>query len=217
MSAIRAGRPATAAALPDNAGSAVLALGFESGIPEGRSARDDMAESGSGAMQKAEQAQARQSSGLQSNPVFADTQHTSQQATTSHHPTQNHAISWHFHLRRSPIAVFLVTFFPESFENFISNIIETWLLLALHRCTFEAGQYRLIQLEAYACCAVQAVESLVSKEAVPCIFIQDNPTFDALRSSLGLRPSAPSTDGHSSSSQQHSLQVGHAPFSSNRL
>ncbi|EIE24561.1 hypothetical protein COCSUDRAFT_61991 [Coccomyxa subellipsoidea C-169] len=33
------------------------------------------------------------------------------------------------------------------------------------------------------------VHSLLEKEAVRCIFIQDNPTFDSLRSSLGLPPS----------------------------
>ncbi|KAK9909303.1 hypothetical protein WJX75_000201 [Coccomyxa subellipsoidea] len=35
----------------------------------------------------------------------------------------------------------------------------------------------------------QEVHSLLDKEAVRCIFIQDNPTFDSLRTSLGLPPS----------------------------
>lgn len=38
---------------------------------------------------------------------------------------------------------------------------------------------------AFIWCA-QEVRGLLEKEAVSCIFIQDNPTFDSLRSSLGL-------------------------------
>lgn len=37
--------------------------------------------------------------------------------------------------------------------------------------------------------SLQEVHSLLEKEAVRCIFIQDNPTFDSLRTSLGLPPS----------------------------
>ncbi len=53
------------------------------------------------------------------------------------------------------------------------------------------------------------MESLVDAETVPCIFIQDNPTFDALRSSLGL-PGSTSSHGtrESGTSGQHALQVG---------
>ena len=36
----------------------------------------------------------------------------------------------------------------------------------------------------------QEVRKLVDDEAVRCIFIQDNPAYDCLRSSLGLRRSA---------------------------
>lgn len=54
--------------------------------------------------------------------------------------------------------------------------------------------------------SLQEVQNLLDKEAVRCIFIQDNPTFDSLRSSLGL-PRSHLTSASQPSDCQLAIQV----------
>lgn len=50
---------------------------------------------------------------------------------------------------------------------------------------------------------------MLEKEAVRCIFIQDNPTFDSLRSSLGLPPSQLASASQIAEQCQLALKVSH--------
>lgn len=142
------------------------------------------------------EAQSDRGSGLHCNPIFADALHRSQQAGSPPEPLASHNCTC------SSLSIWrcsVITQISGTDRPVPCQAPERW-------CTNPETTCDASKCSRLSRPSLQEVQNLLEKEAVRCIIIQDNPTFDSLRCSLGL-PRSHLTSASQPSDCQLALQV----------